>query len=212
MHNGYLNIEGKKMSKSLNNFFTARDILKKYKPETIRFFFLSKHYRSPIDFNEEIIIESQKAVGNFYQALKDIDFLSFWNQKTEYSKEFIELKNEFTKAMDDDFNTARAISVLFELSKYIKNEKNPYEKRKEAALLMYELGQVLGFFKNIEKKLLTDINNLSERLINLLIEYRNHFKKEKNWAMADKIRDDLHKIGIILKDTKDGTKWELETK
>ena len=212
MHNGYLNIEGKKMSKSLNNFFTARDILKKYKPETIRFFFLSKHYRSPIDFNEEIIIESQKAVGNFYQAFKEIDFLSFWNQKTEYSKEFIELKNEFTKAMDDDFNTARAISVLFEFSKYIKNEKNPYEKRKEAALLMYELGQVLGFFKNIEKKLLTDINNLSERLINLLIEYRNHFKKEKNWAMADKIRDDLHKIGIILKDTKDGTKWELETK
>ena len=204
MHNGYLNIEGQKMSKSLNNFFTARDILKKYDAETIRFFFLSKHYRSPIDFNEEIIIESQKAVKNFYSALSEIDYLSF-KDETISSDDFAEYKNSFITAMDDDFNTAKALSVLFDLIKMIKNEANNMRNRKQAALLLVELGKVLGFFNKIEKKLATD--DMSEQLIELMIEYRNSFKKEKNWAMADKIRDDLKNVGITLKDTKDGTRW-----
>lgn len=211
MHNGYLNIEGQKMSKSLNNFFTARDILKKYKPEAIRFFFLSKHYRSPIDFSESIIIESQKAVTNFYEAFKDIDFLSFKNEKMGNDEKLEKIKSEFKTAMDDDFNTAKAISVLFELSKIIKNTQMSLEFRKKAALLMYQLGSVLGFFKDIEKKLQNDINNLSEKLIELLIDYRNNFKKEKNWEMADKIRNDLASIGIELKDTKEGTKWSQKS-
>ena len=210
MHNGYLNIEGQKMSKSLNNFFTARDILKKYKPEAIRFFFLSKHYRSPIDFNEAIIIESQKAVNNFYEALKEIDFLSFKNEEIKLSDEILKNEEEFKKAMDDDFNTAKAISVLFELSKIIKNTKNNLQTRKEAAHLLYKLGNVLGFFNRIEEKLMKNIDNLTEKLINLLIEYRNNFKKEKNWTMADKIRNDLDKMGIALKDTKEGTKWSVK--
>lgn len=204
MHNGYLNIEGKKMSKSLNNFFTARDILKKYDAESIRFFFLSKHYRSPIDFSEQIIIESQKAVKNFYDALSEIDYLSFKDENLE-TEHLDEYKNNFINAMDDDFNTAKALSVLFDLLKTIKNENNDKNIRKQAALLLVKLGKVLGFFNNIEKKLATD--NMSEQLIELMIEYRNLFKKEKNWAMADKIRDDLKKIGITLKDTKNGTHW-----
>ncbi len=210
MHNGYLNIEGQKMSKSLNNFFTARDILKKYKPETIRFFFLSKHYRSPIDFNEEIIIESQKAVANFYEAFKEIDFLSIISEKPDYSDEILKYKSEFINAMDDDFNTAKAISVLFDLAKIVKNPNNEQTKRIQAAHLLFELGKVLGFFNKIETKLKRDINNLSEQLINLLIDYRIQAKKEKNWQLADKIRDDLAKMGIDLKDTKEGTKWSLK--
>ena len=207
MHNGYLNIEGQKMSKSLNNFFTARDILKKYSAETIRFFFLSKHYRSPIDFNEEIIIESQKAVKNFYSALSEIDYLSF-KDETYSAEDFEKYQNNFINAMNDDFNTAKALSVLFDLVKVIKNEINDMEDRQKAALLLVELGKVLGFFNKIEKKLATD--DMSEQLIELMIGYRNTFKKNKQWAMADKIRDDLKSVGITLKDTKDGTRWIKE--
>ena len=107
--------------------------------------------------------------------------------------------------MNDDFNTAKALSVLFDLAKVIKNEINDIRDRKKAALLLVELGRVLGFFNKIEKKLATD--DMSEQLIELMIGYRNTFKKEKQWAMADKIRDDLKSVGIILKDTKDGTRW-----
>ncbi len=210
MHNGYLNIEGQKMSKSLNNFFTARDILKKYKPEAIRFFFLSKHYRSPIDFNEAIIIESSKAVEGFYQVLKQVDYLSFSDEKIEYEKQQIELIKKFKEAMDDDFNSAKAIAVLFEIEKKIKNPTIENSSKKQFARLLVELGLVLGFFQNLEEKLQNNIGTIAEDLINLMIEYRLQFRKEKNWKMSDQIRDDLKKLGIILKDTVDGTDWELE--
>jgi cysteinyl-tRNA synthetase len=211
MHNGYLNIDGAKMSKSLNNFFTARDILKKYDAETIRFFFLSKHYRSPIDFNEDILQESKQAVKNFYQALKDIDYLSLETECVSYKEEQQKIRTEFMDAMDDDFNTAKAISYLFELSKKIKNTNLNTEDRVLDAKLLVELGRVLGFFANLEEKLQQNLNKTAEMLIELMIKYRVDAKKNKNWELADKIRADLKKLGIELQDKKDGTDWKINS-
>lgn len=205
MHNGYLNIEGEKMSKSLDNFFTARDILKEFNAETIRFFFLSKHYRSPIDFNKDIIKESSQAVKNLYNTIKGANYLKISNLEFEFTEEQMHYKNIFMNAMNDDFNTAKAISVLFDISK-------TYNKTKDPAFihLLIELGNVLGFFDNLEEKLNEDISGVSTKLIELFISYRTKFKKENNWAMADKIRDDLQEINIVLKDTPDGTDWNIE--
>ncbi len=207
MHNGFINIEGEKMSKSLNNFFTARDILKEYNAEAIRFFFLSKHYRSPIDFNRSIMQESDTAVKNFYSALKSINFTSR-DEEVNYSDRFEGKKTEFITAMDDDFNTAKALSVMFDLAKTIKSTKENEENRKQAANLLVELGSVLGFFQDLAAKLSNDLGDLSSKLLSILIDIRNSAKENKNWALSDKIRDELLKEGIQLLDTKDGTKWE----
>ena len=204
MHGGYLNISGEKMSKSLDNFFLTRDVLKKYDAEAIRFFFLSKHYRSSIDYNEDLIKESSQAMKNLYSILKESDYLQYKNEDASYSEKHKKLKDQFIEAMDDDFNTAKAISVLFEIAKITRSSNDI-----NFTHLLIELGQVLGFFTNLEKKLKTGTNELSEELIQLFINYRQLFKKEKNWQMADKIRDDLKSIGIQLKDTHAGTEWEI---
>lgn len=204
MHGGYLNISGEKMSKSLDNFFLTRDVLKKYDAEAIRFFFLSKHYRSSIDYNEDLIKESSQAMKNLYSILKESDYLQYKNEDASYSEKHKKLKDQFIEAMDDDFNTAKAISVLFEIAKITRSSNDM-----NFAHLLVELGQVLGFFTNLEEKLETDLNQLSEELIQLLINYRQLFKKEQNWRMADKIRNDLKSLGIQLKDTPAGTEWEI---
>ncbi len=209
MHNGFINIEGEKMSKSLNNFFTLRDVLKKYDSEAVRFFFLSKHYRSPIDYNTGILDESEKAVKNFYKALEKVDYLSFADESYEVSDALVKFKDKFVKAMDDDFNSAIAIATLFDLAKIVGKASEDMQLRKDAAHLMVELGRVLGFFADIETKLSNDMNQISESLINLLITYRNDAKKDKNWVLADRIRDDLLALKVQLLDTKDGTVYKL---
>lgn len=209
MHNGFLNIEGNKMSKSLNNFFTARDIMKKYDPEVIRFFFLSKHYRSPIDFNEDIIIESNTALNRFYDVFKHIDILNI-KQETIDKSMFDENIKAFKEAMDDDFNTAKALAVLFDLIKEVWNKQNSLEKQQAAALVILEIGQVLGFFSDLEIKLAVNVDKHAEQLIALMIEYRAQAKKDKNYAQADKIRQDLDLIGIELQDTPKGTIWKVK--
>ncbi|MDD2229375.1 MAG: cysteine--tRNA ligase [Candidatus Cloacimonetes bacterium] len=217
MHNGFLNIEGEKMSKSLNNFFTARDILKEYDAEAIRFFFLSKHYRSPIDFNRELIEESKRAVANFYSALKSVDYLSLRDSiglpDYHQSAEMQVIEEEFIASMEDDFNTARAIAALFELSKRAKNTSSNLQDRQVAALLLVHLGSVLGFFQNIDERLAERKADLSSELVELILSYRKEARDRKDWAMSDKIRDDLAKHGIGIKDTPDGCTWEIkETK
>ncbi len=208
MHNGFLNIKGEKMSKSLGNFFTARDILKLYDSEAIRMFFLSKHYRSPIDFSEELIKESMKSVDNFYSTLKRFEYLK-WN--TEFSGEYFDddFKNNFDAAMDDDFNTAKAIAVLFDLNKKIKSDDILDDERKKLIVTLVNLGKVLGFFQNLNLKLKPEITDLSGQLIEVLIEIRNEARIAKNWELSDKIRDRLKKIGVELKDGKTGTDWNL---
>lgn len=207
VHNGFLNIEGEKMSKSLDNFFTARDILKQHSAEAIRFFFLSKHYRSPIDFNREIIEESERAVGNFRQSLKDIDFLAL-DEVFEPNDQLQKLEAEFQAAMDDDFNSAKAIAVLFEINGLIRNRQLPLEERQDAARMLVKLGRVLGFFQNLEEA--ETLPDQSKQLIELIIKYRAQARADKNWALSDEIRADLAALGIELKDTSTGAEWSYK--
>jgi cysteinyl-tRNA synthetase len=208
MHNGFLNIDGEKMSKSLKNFFTARDILGEYDPEVIRFFFLSKHYRSPIDFTRELIEESHKAVQNFYKALSAIDFLSL--SRTEIlAPEIIECEKAFREAMDDDFNSARAIALLFDLAHRVRDAKLDQGLREDAALMLVKLGRVLGFFKNLQERLQDTMPDLSKQLIELILNYRKEARANKDWALSDRLRDDLLALGIEIKDSPGGSTWDL---
>lgn len=208
MHNGFINIQGEKMSKSAGNFFTARDILKKYDPDTLRHFFLSKHYRNPIDFNEEIIKESEKAVANFYSIFKKVNFLEFKDEDIVFSKSQNDKLTTFKNAMNDDFNTAKALSILFDINKVIK--KSDYDEQKRYSLLLYKLGKVLGFFKNIEERLNNkSLDNISENLIEFIIKYRTELKQKKEFKLADEIRNDLSTMGIQINDTPSGTSWNI---
>ncbi|MDI3503481.1 MAG: cysteinyl-tRNA synthetase [Candidatus Cloacimonadota bacterium] len=207
MHNGFLNIEGEKMSKSLKNFFTARDILKEYDAEVIRFFFLSKHYRSPIDFNRELIQEAEKALQNFYQALQSVDVLNIPEHKLQDS-EILQSEEDFKAAMDDDFNTAKALACLFELSHNIKNPQKSPASKEDSALMLLKLGKVLGFFQNLNVRLRNTMPDLSNQLIELILSYRNEARANKQWAVSDKIRDDLQALGILIKDNPQGSTWE----
>ncbi len=216
MHNGFLNVDGEKMSKSLKNFFTARDILAEYDAETIRFFFLSKHYRSPIDFSRELMEESQRAVANFYSSLAEINYPENAGNRRPtvcgLAEELDKLEQKFILAMDDDFNTAKAISLLFELNRKVKNAFATIADRISAAVKMVELGSVLGFFQNLELKLSKMLPDLSKDLISLILSYRMEARNKKDWALADKIRNDLAQLGIEIKDTPEGVKWTLKEK
>jgi len=225
MHNGFVNIDGDKMSKSLNNFFTTRDVLKLYDADTIRFFFLSKHYRSPIDYNKEILEESKTAMNRFYEVFKKFpvheltrpDIVAAISNHhfrrgaachTQMEIDiFIPIKEQFDHAMNDDFNTAKAIACLFDLAKIAFSQNHDNHINQVAAFLLYDLGLVLGFFKDLESKLSNKLGDKAEKLINLLIDLRNQAKKDKNFALADKIRDSLKDIGIELRDTPDGTTY-----
>ncbi|MBN1326843.1 MAG: cysteine--tRNA ligase [Candidatus Cloacimonetes bacterium] len=210
MHGGFLNISGEKMSKSLQNFFLTRDILQKYDAEALRFFFLSKHYRSTIDFSEELIKEADRAVKSLYQALNEVDYSAFKNEKVTIPEEMEEFRQKFENAMEDDFNTAKAIAVIFELAKLTKiNFLKTRDNYKASAFLLVELGSILGFFSNLDEKLATNLNDLSGKLIDLLLSCRTRLKQEKNWQLADLIRDDLNELGIQIKDTAEGTIWRL---
>lgn len=209
MHNGFLNVDGEKMSKSLKNFFTAREILAEYSAEAIRFFFLSKHYRSPIDFNREIIAESERALANFRAALKAVDYRNL-DPNTLYPAEFQASEDEFIRAMEDDMNTAKALSVLFDLAHRAKNQALEIGTRQNAAAMLVRLGSVLGFFQHMDDDASDEIPNLSKGLIDLIVEYRRNARQNKDWALSDRIRDDLAKLGVILNDTKDGCTWTIK--
>lgn len=208
MHNGFLNVEGEKMSKSLKNFFNARDILEHHSPEAIRFFFLSKHYRSPIDFNREIIEESERAVENFYSSLKSIGFVE--NSIVE-DNSLSQAEQDFIAAMDDDINSAKAIAVLFDLNRQIRNEHLPRTQREQAALMLVKLGRVLGFFQNLESILQDSVPDLSKQLMELILAYRAQARAKKDWAVSDRIRDDLAALGIEIKDTPEGCTWSIKS-
>lgn len=209
MHNGFLNIEGEKMSKSLKNFFTAREILDVYDAEAIRFFFLSKHYRSPIDFNRELIEESDKAVTNFYAALSDLDWLNVDPDSITVPASFGKYTSEFTEAMDDDFNSARALAVLFELTATIRSDAVLTEEKLQYAKVLIELGSVLGFFQNLPSRLSKSIDPVLLKKIETLVEQRNQARQNKDWAASDRLRDELIALGVEIKDTKDGTVWKI---
>lgn len=210
MHNGYINIDNKKMSKSLGNFFTVRDIAQEFDLSTVRFFILSAHYRNPINFSRDLIKAAENSLERIYNAKNNLDYLISLNKnsKTDDDKEFNEelnkYKKQFCDAMDDDFNTADAIAAIFELVKFINinaDENSSQNKLHAAQNLLNELTGVLGIAQNKSSQIL-------DKDIEELIEKRQQARKDKDFALADKIRDELKAKNIMLEDTKEGVKWK----
>ncbi len=212
MHNGYININNQKMSKSLGNFFTIRDITEKYKPEVVRFFMLSAHYRSPVNFSDELMQQAQSAMERVYTCIENIKFLlknAVEREENAEEKELLEAlskaKKRFCDSMDDDLNTADALSAIFDIvsvanknvSKDGDNAKDVLEK---VLATIHEIGDVLGLFEEKEEA-------QGDAEIEALIEKRNEARKNKDWAEADRIRDELKAKNIILKDTPTGVQW-----
>ena len=195
--NGFLNINDEKMSKSLGNFFTLRDVLDKYNPEVIRFFMLKTHYRSPLNFSHDSLMDTKNSLNRFYQALRKYnlaeDYLIDWNN--QFAKRFKE-------AMDDDFNTPLAISILFE----IVTELNKTDAA-ELANLLKKLAATIGLITSNPEDFLQADSGLAETEIEQLVISRKIAKQNKDFKLADQIRADLLVKGIILEDNKDGTTW-----
>ncbi|MCT8764547.1 cysteine--tRNA ligase [Glaesserella parasuis] len=202
LHTGMLTINEEKMSKSLNNFFTIRDILNKYDCESVRYFFLTAQYRSLLDYSEENIGLARKALERLYTALRGCD----WNVELAENDQYV---TAFKEAMDDDFNTPGALAVLFELAREINKLKaeNQEEANKLAARLK-QLAGVLGLLElDPETFLQGDANNDEVAEIEALIKRRNEARASKNWAVADEARNKLTAMGIVLEDGANGTTW-----
>lgn len=212
MHVGYLNIDNKKMSKSLGNFFTVREIIEKYDPEIVRFFMLSAHYRNPINFSRDLLEQAKRSLERFYNALYNMNYLEgiledkeLTSEEEKQLKKLDEQEVRFTKAMDDDFNTADAISVLFDIVRdFNLNISDSSAKQLVVATKekLLSLGDVLGFFREFTGSKLLDGE------VEKLIKQREEARKNKNYALADKIRDKLQEQGIILEDTPSGVRWK----
>lgn len=211
MHNGYINVDNVKMSKSLGNFKTVREIAEVYGYEVIRYFLISSHYRSPINYNLEIIEQCKSALDRLYNCRESLDFALKNAQDVEDDAELINQLNsrreQFIAAMDDDLNTADGVAAVFELVKDINTKildkavsKNVCET---AAEVFDELCGVLGILYNRKS------NDLDAE-VEALIAKRQEARANKDWAAADKIRDDLKAMGIILKDTPQGVTWTKE--
>lgn len=212
MHNGYINVDNVKMSKSLGNFKTVREIANVYGYEVIRYFLISSHYRSPINYSIDIIEQCQSALDRLYTCRESLDF-AIKNAKSDISDDekilnLIALaKDEFIKAMDDDLNTADGIAAVFDLVSTINteiiNKEVSLNVCKKAAEMFDELTGVLGLVYNRKSNEIDDD-------IEKLIEQRQTARANKDWATADKIRDELKAKGIILKDTPQGVTWTKE--
>ena len=211
MHNAFLNIDNRKMSKSLGNFFTVREISEKYDLQVLRFFMLSAHYRSPLNFSAELMEASKNGLDRIVTAVANLKHLLgavTVETLTEDEKASLEKVNEFVSgfetAMEDDFNTADAISSVFELVKFANTTANG-ESSKEYLQSLYDLivklTDVLGLIVEKEEELLAED-------IEALIAERQAARKAKNFQRADEIRNELLEKGIILEDTREGVKWK----
>ncbi len=213
MHNGYINVDNVKMSKSLGNFFTVRDVAEKYGYEPIRYLLISAQYRSPINYSTDIIEQCIAALNRLYTCRDSLDFELRNAADAEHDGDkaiidgFDKYREQFIAAMDDDLNTADAIASIFELVRDINTNvvgKIPSKALVEGAIAMFdELTGVLGLVYNRKTETL-------DSDIEALIEARTNARKEKNWAEADKIRDKLKEMGIVLEDTAQGVKWHRE--
>jgi cysteinyl-tRNA synthetase len=211
MHSAFVNVNNEKMSKSLNNFFTAREILEKYEPDVIRLFMLSGHYRTQINFSIELLESTKAAVERLYNSISNLESLldevkleKLGEEEKEYIKILNSYRDKYIEKMDDDFNTADGISVIFDLIRYI-NTNLDFNSSKELVIyslnLIRELGNPLGILQNSTKRSL-------EQEIEQLIEKRQQARKDRDWNLADKIRDDLKDRGIVLEDTPQGIRWK----
>jgi cysteinyl-tRNA synthetase len=235
LHNGFVNIDQEKMSKSLKNFFTIREVLEKFHPEVIRLFLLSNHYRSPVDFSTQNLVEAKTGLDRFYALLKDLVELEpiAGKQKEIGSDEKVvrdemqSFPDKFRDAMDDDFNTAAALGHLHKLAR-ILNGLLDHEKRdsslkitedtvRQALQCFHEVGKVLGLFREspqdyFARQMREGLGGLSltEEEIAGLIKERQQARETKDWQKADAIRDQLAREGILLKDTPQGTEWMIK--
>ena len=213
MHNGYINVDNVKMSKSLGNFFTVRDVAEKYGYEPIRYLLISAQYRSPINYSTDIIEQCIAALNRLYTCRDSLDFELKNAADAEHGGDktiidgFDKYREQFISAMDDDLNTADAIASIFELVRDINTNvvgKTPSKALVEGAIAMFdELTGVLGLVYNRKTETL-------DSDVEALIEARTNARKEKNWAEADRIRDQLKEMGIVLEDTAQGVKWHRE--
>lgn len=210
MHSAYLNTaEGDKMSKSSNNFFTAREILEKYDAEVIRLFMFSGHYRTPINFSMELLDSAKSGLERLYNTIRNLEYTERNGEDRDISDEerqlyenILKYKDKYIEAMDDDFNTAEAIGHIFEMAKDINVNINNNSSRKLAKMaldLLRELGGVLGILQKVSEEEFSDE-------IKALVEERQNARSNKDFKRADEIRDELKKLGLTLEDTSQGVK------
>jgi len=224
MHNGFLNIQGEKMSKSLGNFLIAREVVKRHRPEVIRLFFLQKHYRSPINYTEEILRQTANALDRLQNTLQNIEYYlkdspqgtdvahDQIQQGSEFSRLVQYSKREFIKAMEDDFNSAAAIGKIFEMAKEANRimEKGELSKVDQFALadfrrMLLEYDQFLGILPG--KDGLKKGEGDEDALVALLVQVREELRKKKEWSLADRIRNKLKELGYIIEDRREGSVW-----
>jgi cysteinyl-tRNA synthetase len=234
VHNGFVNVNQEKMSKSLGNFFTIRQVLERYQPEVLRLFLLSSHYRSPVDFSHEAMAEAERRLGRLYQTLAQVEALAGPDQTSsgpeaaeldDLRERVDRLRARFEEAMDDDFNTAAAIGHLFELSRALNRVRDSCAGRPnatagsvliEGARRLKEQAGILGllqaspadFFRE-HRRLQVTVLGIDEEEVERLILERARARKEKNWRRADEIREALTSMSITLEDGPEGTTWRV---
>ncbi|MEO5360080.1 MAG: cysteine--tRNA ligase [Nitrospirota bacterium] len=230
IHNGFITIDKEKMSKSLGNFFTIRDILKEFDPEVLRVFILSTHYRSPIEFSRESLKQTEPSLDRVYSTvLRVSDFLNVFKEKaspSKYDDDFATtsgtLKDRFMEAMDDDFNTASALAAIFdmirEINRYLDKKPSSNCSRllvEKAAGDIKDCAAALNIFTKTPQEwylslLATHKADITESEIEELIVSRREARAKKDWKLADEIRGDLDAKGIILEDKENGTRWKVK--
>lgn len=213
MHNGYINVDGEKMSKSLGNFFTVREIGEKYDLGLVRFFLLSTHYRNPVNFSDTILDQSKAGLERLTNARDRAEFIldklvedNLKDSEKELLKQVDSYRDKFTEAMDDDLNTADAISAIFELAKFM-NTNIQEESSKEFVQKNLDIFNELTGVLNIVQKSTEEDDGLTEK-VEELIAKRAEAKKNKDFSLADQIREELTNMGISIEDTRQGVKWK----
>ncbi|EGT2202465.1 cysteine--tRNA ligase [Clostridioides difficile] len=211
MHNGYININDEKMSKSKGNFFTVRDISKLYDLEIVRFFMLSAHYRNPVNFSDEMLNQAKAGLERLYNTKEKLEFTlsnlvesPLTEKEVELVKELDGFRQKFIDAMDDDVNTADAVSVIFELAKLINSNVDENSSLEFAKKCLDEFNELTGVLNIVNKKK----DTVLDKDIEELIQKRTDAKKNKEFQLADDIRQQLLDMGIVLEDTRQGVKWK----
>jgi len=217
MHNGYINVNGEKMSKSLGNFFLLRDVLEHYDGRVVRLFVLSSHYRKPIDFSDAELTQAKTSLERIENALMRgkeavIDVKADGSSCMELKEQLAVAKEKFIAAMDEDFNTSMGLGAIFELVKELNKAVDTPINAEGAEVVKETVEYIINVMEDalgVKLKLETVVGNMTSELIEFILELRREARNEKNWAMSDKIRDRLAEMGIKIKDGKDKTTWTM---
>ena len=217
MHNGYINVNGEKMSKSLGNFFLLRDVLEHYDGRVVRLFVLSSHYSKPIDFSDAELTQAKTSLERIENALMRgkeavIDVKADGSSCMELKEQLAVAKEKFIAAMDEDFNTSMGLGAIFELVKELNKAVDTPINAEGAEVVKETVEYIINVMEEalgVKLKLETVVGNMTSELIEFILELRREARNEKNWAMSDKIRDRLAEMGIKIKDGKDKTTWTM---